>query len=65
MSAPQVAGVAALIVEKFGRRSDAQRVESQLRRSSNDLGRRGFDAVYGKGRVNAFRAVTVTGGDDD
>jgi subtilisin family serine protease len=65
MSAPQVAGVAALIVEKFGRRSDAQRVESQLRRSSNDLGRRGFDAVYGKGRVNAFRAVTVTGGDED
>jgi subtilisin family serine protease len=60
MSAPAVAGVAALIVEKNGlARSEAaaNAVETKLRLSSDDLGAPGVDGVYGKGFVNADRAV--------
>lgn len=64
MSSPAVAGVAALIVGKKGRMSP-DRLFEELARSSDDLGRRGFDAVYGKGRVNAGRAVGGGGRDDD
>lgn len=65
MSSPAVAGVAALIVGKKGRMSP-DRLLDALEDSSDDLGRRGFDAVYGKGRVNAARAVGAGGrGDDD
>jgi subtilisin family serine protease len=64
MSSPAVAGVAALIVGKKGRMSP-DRLFEELARSSDDLGRRGFDAVYGKGRVNAARAVGAGGRDND
>lgn len=60
MSAPAVAGVAALIVEKNGlARSPAAlaAVESKLRSSSDDLGAAGVDKVYGNGFVNADKAV--------
>jgi subtilisin family serine protease len=57
MSAPAVAAVAALIVAEKGRMSpDA--LEAALAKSSDDLGAAGTDAIYGKGRVNAFKAVT-------
>ena len=56
MSAPAVSGVAALIVGKLGSMSpDA--LETRLASSADDLGQTGVDAIYGKGRVNAFRAV--------
>lgn len=56
MSTPAVAAVAALIIGEKGRMSpDA--LEAALAKSSDDLGAEGTDAVYGKGRVNAFRAV--------
>ena len=56
MSAPAVSGVAALIVGKYGSMSpDA--LEGRLAASSDDLGATGVDAVYGRGRVNALRAV--------
>jgi subtilisin family serine protease len=56
MSAPAVAAVAALIVAEKGRMSpDA--LETALAKSSDDLGAAGTDAIYGKGRVNAFNAV--------
>ena len=53
---PAAAGVAALIIEKYGRIGPA-RVEAQLRHSADDLGKRGRDDFYGLGRVNAFNAV--------
>ena len=53
---PAAAGVAALIIEKYGRIGPA-RVEAQLRHSADDLGKRGKDDFYGLGRVNAFNAV--------
>lgn len=56
MSAPAVSGVAALIVGKYGSMSPAA-LEGRLAASSDDLGATGVDAIYGRGRVNAFRAV--------
>jgi subtilisin family serine protease len=56
MAAPAVAGVAALIVGKYGTMSPAQ-LEGRLRSSADDLGKPGQDDVYGKGRINAYRAV--------
>jgi subtilisin family serine protease len=56
MAAPAVAGVAALILGRHGPMSPAQ-LEARLRSSSDDLGKPGQDDVYGRGRINAFRAV--------
>jgi len=55
-AAPAAAGVAALIVGKLGRIGPGQ-VEAKLRSSADDLGKPGKDDAYGKGRVNAFRAI--------
>ena len=57
MSAPAVAGVAALIVEKMALVKNPDAVEAKLRSSSDDLGPAGVDKAYGYGFVNAFRAV--------
>jgi lantibiotic leader peptide-processing serine protease len=56
MASPAVAGVAALVVGKNGPMPPAQ-LESILRRSADDLGKSGNDDYYGRGRVNAGRAV--------
>src|SRR5213594_1125517 len=56
MASPAVAGVAALIIGKFGRIGPAA-VEARLRASADDLGKPGNDDFYGGGRVNAFRAT--------
>ena len=57
MSAPAVAGVAALIVEEMGGAKDPAAVEAKLRSSSDDEGADGFDKEYGFGFVNAEKAV--------
>jgi len=56
MASPAVAGVAALIIGKFGRIGPAA-VEQRLRQSADDLGKPGNDDFYGGGRVNALRAI--------
>jgi len=56
MASPAVAGVAALIVGKYGHVGPAE-VERRLRHSADDLGKPGNDDFYGGGRVNAFRAT--------
>jgi subtilisin family serine protease len=56
MASPMVAGVAALIISKYGPLPPAQ-LEAILRRSADDLGKPGNDDFYGRGRVNALRAV--------
>jgi subtilisin family serine protease len=56
MSAPAVAGVAALVVGTKGDiGSDA--VLDVLVNTADDLGAPGIDPVHGKGRVNAFEAI--------
>jgi len=55
-SSPHVAGVAASVIASSGRGSPSQ-VRARLEQSSDDLGARGTDPFYGKGRVNAARAV--------
>jgi subtilisin family serine protease len=62
-AAPHVAGVAALIIEKYGYQDATgfsmkpAHVEAMLRKSADDLGKPGNDDFYGLGRVNAYRAV--------
>ncbi len=57
MAAPHVSGVAALIIGKHGGELPPAQVERILRASSDDLGKPGNDDYYGKGRVNAGKAV--------
>jgi thermitase len=56
MSAPHVAGVAALIWSQFPDKT-SDWVRARLRYTADDLGDPGFDEYYGYGRVNARRAV--------
>lgn len=55
MAAPHVSGLAALLVEDLGK--SPSRVANQLMRSADDLGPRGTDPYYGKGRINVARAL--------
>jgi subtilisin family serine protease len=57
MASPAAAGVAALVVGRYGAMHPHQ-LRTLLERSSDDLGKPGNDDWYGAGRVNAYRAVT-------
>lgn len=56
MASPAVAGVAALVVGKYGH-MQPQQLRQILQRSADDLGKPGNDDFYGGGRVNAGRAI--------
>jgi subtilisin family serine protease len=56
-AAAHVAGVAALIIGQNGGSLHPAQVESVLKQSADDLGKPGNDDYYGKGRVNAYKAV--------
>jgi len=68
-AAPNVAGVVALIWDRYPAMTNAE-VVNRLKTTADDLGYAGWDARYGLGRVNAERAVGGTppvialGGDD-
>lgn len=55
MASPVVAGVAALAAERVGTRPSA--IRGAVSSTSDDLGKRGSDQIYGAGRVNAARAA--------
>jgi lantibiotic leader peptide-processing serine protease len=57
MSAPAVAGVAALVVGTRGHMSPGA-LFNRLKDTADDLGAPGVDRVHGNGRVNALRAAT-------
>jgi subtilisin family serine protease len=50
MAAPHVTGLAALVIEDVGRRPG--RVRTLIQQTADDLGQRGTDPYYGKGRIN-------------
>lgn len=58
MASPHVAGVAALIIGKNGGQMAPIEVTKQLLKTADKIDGNGTSAYYGKGRVNAFRAVT-------
>lgn len=55
-SSPHVAGAAASVIAARGRGNPSQ-VRAILEQSADDLGEPGADPFYGKGRLNAARAV--------
>ena len=50
------AGLAALLVSKFGHGKSVQ-VKAASENSADDLGKPGVDPFYGKGRINVARAL--------
>ncbi|HEU0076867.1 MAG TPA: S8 family serine peptidase [Longimicrobiaceae bacterium] len=56
MASPHAAAVAALLVEKIGKRQPGL-VRQRLQQTADDLGKRGADPIYGKGRVNLATAL--------
>lgn len=56
MASPHAAAVAALLVERIGKRQPGL-VRQRLQQTSDDLGKRGADPIYGKGRINVVNAL--------
>ncbi|MEH7158373.1 S8 family serine peptidase [Neobacillus drentensis] len=59
MAAPMVSGIAALVRSKNPFLSPSQ-VEAILKKSTIDLGSKGWDDEYGYGRIDAYKAVNNT-----
>ncbi len=55
MASPHVAGLAALLVETYGRNPNA--IREVILETADDLGRPGTDDAYGRGRINIARAL--------
>lgn len=55
MAAPHVTGLAALLVERYGRKPG--QVKEALAKYADDLGEPGQDPIYGKGRINVAKAL--------
>jgi hypothetical protein len=51
-----VSGLAALLVEKGGKDNPSE-VAAQVRKSVDDLGKRGKDEYYGYGRINVAKSI--------
>ncbi len=58
MASPHVAGVAALIIGKNGGPMSPIEVKKQIEKTADKLDGNGASVLYGKGRVNAYHAVT-------
>ena len=56
MACPHVAGLAALVRSKYPTLAAAD-VRTRIEKGSRDLGARGFDPIFGHGRINAARAL--------
>lgn len=59
MASPFVAGLAGLILSVNSNLTPSQ-IRSIICQSADDLGYIGFDTTYGFGRINAFKAITLT-----
>ena len=58
MAAPHVSGLAALLVEDYGR--SPSRIKNRMQQTADDLGQSGTDPFYGKGRINGARALGLS-----
>jgi subtilisin family serine protease len=56
MAAPHVSGLAAMIMAVYGT-GNPSATRAMLEKSADDLGQRGTDPFYGKGRINAANAM--------
>lgn len=59
MATPHASGVAALLYGKFGKRCSPLLVDQVFRLTSSDLGVRGNDRFFGRGQINAGRAISL------
>lgn len=59
MAAPVISGVAALVLSRNPFLTPSQ-VETILKKSTVDLGAKGWDSLYGYGRIDANKAVSNT-----
>ncbi len=57
MAAPQVAGIAALLKDKYGAQATPAWIKQRLESTATDQGDTGRDDLYGYGLVNAWRAL--------
>jgi hypothetical protein len=57
MASPHVAGAAALLDAQSGGGSNPGQLRSALQRTADDLGKKGADSEYGKGRINVCSLV--------
>jgi len=55
MAAPHVSGLAALVKAEYG--YSTNRISTRIQQTADDLGQRGTDPYYGKGRINVARAL--------
>jgi len=55
-AAPVVCGIAALIISKYGKLTPGE-LKNRIAQAALDLGKKGRDDYYGRGRVNAYNAV--------
>jgi lantibiotic leader peptide-processing serine protease len=55
-ASPQVAGLAALLVEEIGKDRPAQ-VRARLKQGTDDLGKNGQDELFGAGRINVRKTL--------
>jgi subtilisin family serine protease len=58
MASPVTAGIAALVIQANGGTLAPAQVRAKLLQGAVDLGKPGFDEVYGHGWVNALRSVS-------
>ena len=59
-AAPRVAGVAALVKQKFPNLSSAQ-IKQVLLQTADDLGATGVDEVFGHGKINVMNSLSPQG----
>jgi subtilisin family serine protease len=57
MAAPHVSGAAALLDAQHGGALKPAQLKTRLQRTADDLGKRGADPRYGKGRINVCELV--------
>lgn len=57
MATPHVAGAAALLDAQYGGGLRPAQLRARLQQTAEDLGKRGADAAYGKGRINVCDLV--------